>query len=83
MLVCSDVTEMTTEYLDHALPLRKRAAMRWHLTICSFCRRHLQQVRATIGLLHNMPLPPVPLERESTLLAELHRVLPTTPDQSG
>ncbi len=73
MLKCRDVTEMTTDYLDNALPLRQRVAMRWHLAICSFCRRHLKQLRATITLLRHMPHPPFPPEREAVLMAELRR----------
>ncbi len=51
MLKCRDVTEMTTDYLDGSLTLPHRMGMRWHLSICSFCRRHIKQVRATISLL--------------------------------
>ena len=57
MLICRDVTELTTDYLEGSLPLRRRLAMRWHLALCSFCRRHLRQVRATVGLLHRIPEP--------------------------
>ena len=73
MLTCRDVTEMTTDYLERALPLHRRVGMRVHLAYCSFCRRHLQQVRATIALLRR--LPPVPLSplREDELVdAILH-----------
>ena len=83
MLVCRDVTEMTTDYLDHALPLGQRVAIRWHLAICSFCRRHLRQGRATIRLLGSMPRPDVAPEREAVLLSELHRVLPESQPDSG
>lgn len=59
MLICRDVTELTTDYLEGTLPWPRRLAMRWHLAICSFCRRHLRQVRATVGLLHTLrPVPP-------------------------
>lgn len=70
MLVCRDVTEMTTDYLEHALPWRSRLAMKWHLAICSFCRRHLRQLRQTTQLLGDMPHPPVPAALEDRLVAE-------------
>jgi anti-sigma factor RsiW len=73
MLKCRDVTEMTTDYLDDALPFRRLVAMRWHLAICSFCRRHLRQVRATIRLLHATPPVKLEPEREAALLAEMRR----------
>jgi anti-sigma factor RsiW len=78
LLVCRDVSELTTEYLDDSLPWRKRMGMRFHLAICSFCRRHLAQVRATIGLLGRLPPVPVSQVTEDRLLAQL-RVPPETP----
>ena len=83
MLRCSDVTELTTDYLENALPMRRRVAVRWHLAICSFCRRHLKQVRATIVLLHAMPPARVTPEREATLLAEMQREFPKPAPKSG
>ena len=71
MLLCRDVSELTTDYLEDALPWHKRMGMRFHLAICSFCRRHLLQVRATIGLLGRMPPEPVPLALEDKLIAQL------------
>ena len=71
MLVCRDVSEMTTDYLEHALPWRSRLAMKWHLAICSFCRRHLAQLRQTTALLRKMPHPSVPVALEDRLVAEL------------
>lgn len=70
MLVCRDVSEMTTDYLEHALPWRKWLAMRWHLNICDLCRRHLRQVRQTVKLLHVLPPVPVPVALEDHLIAE-------------
>jgi len=70
LLVCRDVSEMTTDYLEDALPWRQRLAMRWHLRICDLCRRHLRQVRQTIKLLHMLPPVPVPSALEDRLVAE-------------
>lgn len=70
MLVCRDVSEMTTDYLEHALPWRSRLAMKWHLAICSFCRRHLRQLRQTTRLLRVMPHPQVPIGLEDRLVAQ-------------
>jgi anti-sigma factor RsiW len=55
VLICSEVTELTTDYLDRALPPSRRLAMGVHLALCSFCRKHLRQVRQTIRLLRDMP----------------------------
>lgn len=71
MLVCRDVTELTTDYLEGALPIGRRLAMRFHLAICSFCRRHIKQVRDTVALLHRMPPQPVPPVLEDRLMAQV------------
>ncbi len=78
VLVCRDVTEMTTEYLDDSLPWRKRMSMKFHLSICSFCRRHMTQVRATIGLLKRMPPMPVSQVTEDNLMEHM-QLPPETP----
>lgn len=57
MLVCRDVPALTTDYLESALPRTQRFSMTFHLSICSFCRRHLRQVRATVRLLRQLPMP--------------------------
>ena len=79
MLTCRDVTEMTTDYLEGSLSAPQRIGMRWHLAICSFCRRHLKQVRATVALLRRMP--PIALSRidEDELIAEITQQPPAPP----
>jgi anti-sigma factor RsiW len=73
MLTCRDVTELTTEYLEGALPLHRRLGLRFHLAYCSFCRRHLAQVRATVSMLRNLPPAPLSPKREDELVeAILH-----------
>ena len=77
MLKCRDVTEMTTDYLEGDLTLPQRVGMRWHLSFCSFCRRHLKQVRATISLLRAMPPEPLAKLTEDRIVASvLHTPLP-------
>lgn len=71
MLVCRDISEMTTDYLEGALPIGIRMAMRFHLAICSMCRRHMRQLRQTVALLRRMPSEPISIELEDRLLARL------------
>jgi len=71
VLVCRDVTELVTDFLEDALPWHKRMAMRYHLAICSFCRRHLMQVRATVGLLRKLPPVAVSVADEDRMVAQL------------
>ena len=42
---CRQVSQMQSEALDRSLPFSKRAAMRLHLLVCSWCRRYGKQIR--------------------------------------
>ncbi len=56
MLSCKDVTEKSSDYLDHKLPLLTRLSVRVHLFVCVRCRTYVKQLRATVasvGLLRN------------------------------
>jgi len=76
VLVCRDMTELSTDYLEGALPVGRRLAVRWHLSICSMCRRHYRQVRETVALLRRLPTPPPPAKMEDAVIA---RVDPPSP----
>ncbi len=71
MLKCVDVTELATDEMEGTLPWRKSLAVRLHLAICSFCRRHFRQLRQSVGLLHDLPVPPPDAEVEEQILAKL------------
>lgn len=45
MLSCKEVTQRAGDWTDGQLGWRERLAMRWHLLLCSFCRRFLRQYR--------------------------------------
>ena len=79
MLVCRDVTEMTTDYLEDALPRVRRLAMSFHLGICRMCRRHLRQVRATVRLLARVGAPAPAKAVEDAAMASL--ALPPMPER--
>jgi len=51
LLKCRDVTELTTDFMDGALPPVRWLAMRWHLLICPSCSAFVGQMRRTVGLL--------------------------------
>lgn len=48
MLNCRDVTARATEYLEGTLSWRARLQFRFHLALCRFCRRYVEQLRLTI-----------------------------------
>ncbi len=53
---CREMTELSTDYLEHTLGWRARLAVRWHLTLCRFCRAYYDQVAKTLRLLRGRPL---------------------------
>ena len=71
VLVCRDMTELATDYLEGALPVRRSLAVRFHLSICSMCRRYYRQVRETVSLLRRMPPEPVPAREEERIIGRI------------
>jgi anti-sigma factor RsiW len=49
-LVCRQVVEMVTGYLDDALSRSDRRRLEEHLARCSLCTEYLAQIRETIRL---------------------------------
>ena len=60
MPTCRDMSELVTDYLERALPLRTRVDVRWHLFRCPACQRYYAQMRQTVRLLSGVrPRPPL------------------------
>lgn len=49
-LVCQEVVEMVTDYIEGALSRRDRLRLEAHLADCPHCTEYLAQMRATIRL---------------------------------
>ncbi len=49
-LVCQQVVELVTDYLEGALPRSQRRRLEAHLAACEHCTEYLAQMRATIEL---------------------------------
>jgi anti-sigma factor RsiW len=49
-LVCQEVVELVTDYLEGALSRRDRRRFEAHLADCPHCTEYLAQMRATIRL---------------------------------
>jgi anti-sigma factor RsiW len=49
-LVCQEVVELVTDYLEGALPRRERRRFEAHLADCPHCIEYLAQMRTTIRL---------------------------------
>jgi anti-sigma factor RsiW len=74
-LVCQQVVELVTDYLEGALSRSDRRRFEAHLRQCPNCTNYLEQMRATIratGSLHVEDLSPE-IRREYTELFRLWR----------
>jgi anti-sigma factor RsiW len=47
-ITCQELTEVLTDYLEGAMPLRERASFETHLAICEGCVNYVTQMRQTI-----------------------------------
>jgi anti-sigma factor RsiW len=69
-LVCQEVVELVTDYLEDALTRSQRRRFEAHLAGCENCTEYLEQMRATIqltGALHVEDLTPHMREEFSEL----------------
>jgi anti-sigma factor RsiW len=62
------MSELVTDYLEHATPLRVRFGMWLHLLQCEACRRYFDQMRRTIRLISGTPPPPFDQQAEDAVL---------------
>lgn len=70
MLSCLGFTEISTDFMEGALPMRGWAGARLHLATCRNCRTHLDQLRKTKRLLERGTMPGPAAEVEARLLRE-------------
>jgi anti-sigma factor RsiW len=52
---CNELVELVSDYLDGTLDLPTRARFDEHLLGCDGCEHYLQQFRATVTTLGNVP----------------------------
>lgn len=52
---CKEITEKSSDYLDHNLPWWKRPGYWMHLAVCVHCRRYVEQLKLTIGVIGKSP----------------------------
>ncbi len=74
-LVCQQIVELITDYLEGALPARERRGFEAHIAGCEHCTEYLEQMRMTIllsGRLRTSDLTPA-MRREFSALYESWR----------
>jgi predicted anti-sigma-YlaC factor YlaD len=62
------MSELVTDYLEHATPLRVRVGMWLHLLQCEACRRYFDQMRRTVRLIGGGPTTPPDQQAEDAVL---------------
>ena len=67
-MTCQELSEIVTDYLEGAMPLRDRIAFDRHLAVCPECRRYVEQMKLTIETLGEVPPEPIPPDVEAKLL---------------
>ena len=75
-MMCQELVEVLTEYLDGAQSPHDRARLEAHLGICDDCRAYVTEFEATIAITRGTAAP-APLS--GSLRAELQRVFRGTP----
>jgi anti-sigma factor RsiW len=75
-LDCNEFVEMVTAYLDDALEPADRQRVLDHLDLCDGCSTYLEQIRATIRAVDDLPAPGgLPDAGRDRLLAAFRRRL--------
>jgi anti-sigma factor RsiW len=67
-LICQELVELVTDYLEGALIERDRIAFEAHLANCDGCTEYVEQLRTTIELTGAISVDDLSPEAESALL---------------
>ena len=67
-MICRDVVELMTDYLEGALSPGDRARFEEHISGCDGCTAYLEQLRRTRRVLGSLADEPVPAALEAELL---------------
>jgi anti-sigma factor RsiW len=72
-IVCQQLVELVTDYLEGNLDLADRAAVEEHLAACGHCTGYVRQVRRMLELTAGADPEPVPEELLDDLTARFRR----------
>ena len=67
-MTCRELSEIVTDYLEGAMPLRDRIRFDLHLAVCPECRRYVEQMKQTVATLGHLPAEPLAPQVEAKLL---------------
>ena len=68
-VVCRELVELVTPYLEDVLPVDERAAIDRHLAQCDGCHTYVEQMRQTIRAIGHIPHEPITSKTRDEVLA--------------
>ena len=68
-IVCRELVELVTPYLEGVLPANEVAAIEQHLDGCDGCRMYVEQMRQTIRAIGHIPHEPITSKTRDEVLA--------------
>jgi anti-sigma factor RsiW len=68
-IVCKELVELVTPYLEDVLPANERATIERHLAECDGCRTYVEQMRQTIRAIGHVPHEPITARTRGEVLA--------------
>jgi anti-sigma factor RsiW len=68
-VVCRQVVELVTDYLEGALPARLRDAVERHLDLCPPCVVYVEQMRTTAAALRDVPVESIDANTRAELVS--------------
>ncbi|AQS59696.1 zf-HC2 domain-containing protein [Desulforamulus ferrireducens] len=77
---CQDIMELLSPYLDGAVTAEELEAVRVHVACCPRCSAELEELRACIGMLKELPLVAPPVDFRAGLMEKLDQL--STPQGS-
>ena len=67
-IVCKELVELVTPYLEDVLPANERAVIERHLGECDGCRTYVEQMRQTIRAIGHIPHEPITARTRNEVL---------------
>jgi anti-sigma factor RsiW len=75
-VVCRQVVELVTDYLEGALPGQLRDAVERHLRLCPPCVVYVEQMRATSTALREVPVESIDPRTRAELVSAFQDLIP-------
>ena len=82
-VVCRQVVELVTDYLEGALPADLRAAVERHLQLCPPCVTYVEQMRLTAASLREIPVESISPGVRRDLVSAFRELVPGADTRPG